>query len=187
MLTRCLIAAEFVFPFSVGVISPSSSPFVSVFSLVPTCSRLKIPNHQPSQQGLSFRASHSGALYSRSVSDMVLQAFGFHPSGRGTRLITMGALYRQTPKSGNFGQESDVPDLGLSVTWCRCYGLISYSHLQTQLDTVSPLLCLQCSLPMIWAASFILEAFIFKLHSVFSVWGGLLPVFPSTMFNLLCC
>lgn len=33
MLTRCLIAAEFVFPFSVGVISPSSSPFVSAILL----------------------------------------------------------------------------------------------------------------------------------------------------------
>lgn len=89
--------------------------FCLLFSLVPTCSRLKIPNHQPSQQGLSSRASHSGALYSRSVSDMVLQAFGFHPFGKGTSLIMLGALYRQTPVSGNFGQESDVPGLGLSV------------------------------------------------------------------------
>lgn len=109
--------------------------FCLLFSLVPTCSRLKIPNHQPSQQSLSSRASHPGVLYSRSVSDMVLQAFGFHPSGKGTRLITLGALYRQTPVSGNSGQESDVPGLGLSVPWCRCSGFISYSHLQTQLDT----------------------------------------------------
>lgn len=138
--------------------------FCLLFSLVPTCSRLKIPNHQPSQQGLSSRASHSGALYSRSVSDMVLQAFGFHPCGKGTCLITF-ALYRQTPVSGNVGLESDVPALGLSVSWCRCCGLISCSHLQTQLDAVVPLLCLQCSLPVIWAARFILEAFIFKLYS----------------------
>lgn len=171
ILTRCLIAAEFVLPFSVGVISLFLS-FCLLFSLVLTCSRLKIPNHQPSQQGLSSRASHPRALYSRSVSDMVLQPFGFHRSGKSTHLITLGALYRQTPVSGNSGQESDVPGLGLSVPWCRCSGLISYSHLQTQLDTVVPLLCLQCSSQMIWAASFILEAFIFKLHSsVFWVRG----------------
>lgn len=78
--------------------------FCLLFSLVPTCSRLKIPNHQPSQQGLSSRASHSGALYSRSVSDMVLQAFGFHPLGRAHvsshwvlctgKLLDLGTLIR---------------------------------------------------------------------------------------------
>lgn len=99
ILTRCLIAAEFVLPFSVGVNISLFLSFCLLFSLVPTCTRLKIPNHQPSQQGLSSRASHSGELYSRSVSDMVLQAFGFHPSGKGTRLIPLGALYRQTPIS----------------------------------------------------------------------------------------
>lgn len=62
--------------------------------------------------------------------------------------------------------------LGLSVPWCRCYGFIGCSHLQTQLEAVVPLLCLPCSLPMIWTASFVLEALIFRLHSsVFWVRG----------------
>jgi len=61
MLTSCLLATEFVFPFPDGVISSLSHPPLpsQLFSLVLTCSRLKTPYHQPSQQGLSSRASHS--------------------------------------------------------------------------------------------------------------------------------
>ncbi|KAM9611982.1 max-interacting protein 1 isoform 4-T6 [Morphnus guianensis] len=67
MLTSCLLAAEFVFPFPVGVITSFSLPLLlsQLCSLVPPPrSRLKTANHQPSQQGLSYRASHSEALYS---------------------------------------------------------------------------------------------------------------------------
>lgn len=62
--------------------------------------------------------------------------------------------------------------LRLSVPQCRCYGLISYAHLQTQLDPMVAMLGLQCLLPTVWTVSFILEAFIFKHHgSVFWVKG----------------
>lgn len=104
------------------------------------------------------------------IPDMVLQAFGFHPSGKGTHLITLDALYRHTPISRNFRVWCSW--FGIVCPLVQICGLISYLHLQTQLDAVVPLLCLQCSLPVIWAASFILEAFIFKLHSsVFWVRG----------------
>lgn len=46
---------------------------------------------------------------------MVSQALGFHPSGKGRHLITLGGLYRQTPVSGIFGQEPVASGLGLSV------------------------------------------------------------------------
>lgn len=155
--------------------------FCLLFSLVPTCSRLKIPNHQPSQQGVSSRASHSGALYSRSVSDMVLQAFGFHPSGKGTSLIMLGALYRQLLYLGTL-LRSLMFLVWDSVPWCRCCSLISYSHLQTQPDAVVPFPCLQCSLPVIWAASCILEAFIFKLHSSVFWVRGIASCVPQLLF-----
>lgn len=46
------------------------------------------------------------------IPDMVLQAFGFHPSGKGTHLITLDALYRHTPISRNFR------------AWCSWFGIV---------------------------------------------------------------
>lgn len=53
----------------------------------------------------------------------------------------------------------------------------AYAHLQTQLDPVVAVLGLQCLLPTIQTDSYIMEAFIFKLHiSVFWVKGIASPL-----------